>query len=202
MTDYEQPNFYRFSEDSIKLSALAKKYCRKRSYLRVLDLGAGSGVVGLELVSKLDSEVHVAFCESQEDYLPMLESNCKKLALKKTSFTYEILNCDWNQITERDFDLIVSNPPYFLKSDGRASSDPRTNTARRWSKDEEEGFFKTCLMLAHAETVMIFSLRRDVPDFFKSKTNVLACEVFNERSDVLTEGIVFRLNIETDKRFQ
>lgn len=199
MINYEQPGFYRFSEDSIRLSLLARKFCRSDVRLSIVDLGAGCGVVGLELASMLDLGAHVVFCELQKDYLPILEANCLQLAQKKSSFTYEILNCDWSQIKRGEFDLVLSNPPYFLDSAGKASSDLRTNTARRWSEQQENDFFNACLQLGHKETLMIFSLRRDVPRFFKEATWLLERQIFHERSDVLTEGVVFRLNVEADK---
>lgn len=117
--DYRQPNFYRFSEDSIWLANTAAKLV-KDSPKNLLDIGSGCGVVGIELCNRIQTIKKLYLLEPQKEFLAFIESNKQML---KTKPTLNILNCTLSQMEEKGFDLIVSNPPYFQKGGGRESTD-------------------------------------------------------------------------------
>lgn len=92
-----------------KLRSLNKKT------LRIADLGAGSGCIGIALATELanDYEVEVTFVERSSEAFPYLNTNVQKYALENSS----MLNKSWEEVSLSDFDLIVSNPPYISNTE-------------------------------------------------------------------------------------
>lgn len=126
MRDYSQPEFYRFNEDSLKL---VDRVVRKVSQARtILDIGAGSGVIGIELANRLHAD-KVCLLELQEDFVPHLSVNISGMLNAQTKA--EIVRGPFSEFHPlQKFDLIVCNPPYFMKGHGQESSDPRKHAAR------------------------------------------------------------------------
>jgi 16S rRNA (guanine966-N2)-methyltransferase len=79
---------------------------------RVLDLFAGSGALGLELLSR--GARHVTFVERANPALRTLKTNATKLGVQATEL--EVVRSDAiayaAQLTELAFDLAVADPPY------------------------------------------------------------------------------------------
>lgn len=133
--DYSQPEDYRFSLDSV---FLAQKVAQKLQNhpspedLQVLDLCAGCGVVGLELNFHHRSLQKIDFLEVQETYLPHFELNKKQAETPESKFRF--LNMNYAHLFEERFkenyDLIVSNPPYFFLGEGLLSPNEFKNRCR------------------------------------------------------------------------
>ncbi len=136
MNGYSQPAEYRFSHDSIELAQRAAQFLRLKTEagLRVLDLCAGCGVVGLELARILrtgDSglswrnlELEFDFLEVQGVYREFFEVN-RKSAVPEAKVRWLEMNYA-NLLSDRQsggdftakYDLVVSNPPYFDREQG------------------------------------------------------------------------------------
>ncbi len=133
MTDYLQPEFYRFNEDSLLLvKEIVSSGIKPKN---ILDIGAGSGVIGIELALELKTqEIH--FLELQREWEPYLSENIKQF-LK--DYKVEVL---WSSVgnwtPELKYDLIVSNPPYYLPEKGRLSIDPVRAHCRSFLEDDWE----------------------------------------------------------------
>ncbi len=128
MSDYHQPEFYRFSEDSLKLVHFVK--ANVDSVQNILDVCAGCGVIGMELAAFYQSQLTLV--EAQKDFLPSLEQNAAQfLRMKPGIFIGQL-----SAFTSKEkFDLIVCNPPYYLPAHGQKSTDARRDTARRFTQD-------------------------------------------------------------------
>lgn len=125
MSDYSQPDFYRFNEDSTLLIKFIKEHVT--SAKNILDLGAGSGILGIEL--GLHFKAHVTLLELQSDFIPHLEENLK-------NSNGEIIQGSFGTFAPKiRYDLIVSNPPYYLKGQGEESKDPRRGIARSFQHE-------------------------------------------------------------------
>jgi protein-(glutamine-N5) methyltransferase, release factor-specific len=74
--------------------------------LKVIDLGCGSGVIGITLKKKLPN-LDVTCLDISAAALKVTEENAKKLDADITIFEGDMLN----NINEK-FDIIISNPPY------------------------------------------------------------------------------------------
>lgn len=130
--DYSQPDFYRFNEDSLKLVKWVQSQTDRCENL--LDLGAGSGVIGLELAQKL-SPKKITFLELQHSFMPHLKKNTSMLA--SSIVDIEIINSSFgNWLPRHRFDLIVCNPPYYLPGHGQKSTNPEKSICRSFDVDD------------------------------------------------------------------
>lgn len=131
MTDYHQPEFYRFNEDSL---ALVKEVVHLDLHPgSILDIGAGSGVIGIELALKLVAPT-IHFLELQKEWEPFLSKNIEQYL---NDFQVKVF---WSSvgkwIPEIKYDLIVANPPYYLPENGRISPDQVRAKCRSFLEDD------------------------------------------------------------------
>jgi tRNA1Val (adenine37-N6)-methyltransferase len=132
MSDYLQPDFYRFNEDSLKLVKFTEK--KLHAVTSLLDLGAGSGIIGIELANRL-RPVKLTLLDSQEEWLPYLKHNTEKFLNKTIQRKIIITTFGEFESTEK-YDLIVCNPPYYLPGHGKPSIDKRRERARSFIVDD------------------------------------------------------------------
>lgn len=132
MKDYSQPEFYRFNEDSLLLVHFIKSRITKAS--RILDLGAGSGIIGIELARLLNPHF-LLLIEAQADWENFLQTNVSYFI--PTTTEAEVLISSFGEWSpSRTFDLIVVNPPYFLPGHGQPYKDKRKEIARSFVIDD------------------------------------------------------------------
>ncbi|MBT3981451.1 MAG: methyltransferase [Bacteriovoracaceae bacterium] len=128
---YSQPNFYTFSEDSILLASAASALSYHDG-VKVLDLMSGCGIVGLELIKRLNCSGEIHFLEMQEAFISHLEENTKKMLGK--SWKSKIYNIDFKETLENEnyhrYDLIVCNPPYYISEESRVSPNQSKSLCR------------------------------------------------------------------------
>ena len=74
----------------------------------VLDIGAGSGAIGVSIAKELPN-TKVLACDLSEDALEVAKLNAEKLEATNIKF---IKSDVFSEIKYKEFDLIVSNPPY------------------------------------------------------------------------------------------
>ena len=84
----------------------------------VLDLGTGSGAIGLTL-AKERPNWNVICSDVSLDALKVASTN-----MKQNSLHVSFVNSDWlSSFRNRHFDIIISNPPYISPTDSRILSD-------------------------------------------------------------------------------
>ena len=135
--DYFQPEEYRFSLDSVflaqKVASLIKHHEDIQSW-KVLDLCAGCGIIGLELALHLNISLNIDFLEIQEVYLPYFKKNLEMIFPKSHPQSMRFLLKNYQELMtseyENNYDLIVSNPPYFFKNEGLLSPNEFKNRCR------------------------------------------------------------------------
>lgn len=131
MIDYLQPTFYRFNEDSIKLINFVLE--RNLSADAVLDLGCGCGIIGIEVSNALEPKT-LFLLEGQHEWAEYIKKNID-LKLKKSISSSIILETFGTWRSERKFDLILCNPPYFLPGNGEPSSSKLRHNSRTFNID-------------------------------------------------------------------
>ncbi len=140
MSDYSQPVFYRFNQDSLLLvKAIVESELLPK---KILDVGAGSGIIGIELALRMQiPEVH--FLELQKDWKPFLETNIDELIPHTRTRIFWSSVSDWS--SPQKYDLIVSNPPYYLPLNGNISPDPVRAHCRSFLKDDWVILLSKCM---------------------------------------------------------
>ena len=120
-TIYQDKSAFKVGTDSVLLGACADIAGVKK----ILDIGAGTGLISIMLAQRCDAEI-IAIEPDYESYIQACEnvSNCNWLDRIKVE------NSDLRSFISNPgrFDLIVSNPPYF--SDSLKSPDIRKTGAR------------------------------------------------------------------------
>ncbi len=131
MNDYSQPDFYRFNEDSLRLV----KFIKEKGIVvtSILDLGAGCGVIGIEIANHQKPEV-LTLVEYQKEYFSHLQLNREHQL--KVLLDCEIIQASFGEWKpDRKYELVVCNPPYYLPGHGQPNKDRRRELARSFVKD-------------------------------------------------------------------
>ena len=130
-TDYSQPEFYRFNQDSIFLVNWILS--QKRTGQRLLDLGAGCGVIGIELARNMHPK-SLTLVEFQKEFIPYIKRNCHVFLPENIDF--HIIHASFSEMkASQIYDLIVCNPPYYLPGKGQEPKLPQRALARSFIQD-------------------------------------------------------------------
>jgi tRNA1(Val) A37 N6-methylase TrmN6 len=144
---YQPLEGYRYNSDSIFLYGFISTFNPRG---RMLDVGAGSGVLGL-LVARDFSKVSLEAVEKQEAFVKYASKNAKV-----NKIDYKITHSDFLDFNDKDgYDYIISNPPFY--HDGASlSEDDMIATARSNISLPMEGFFKKVASLLKPKGHFIF----------------------------------------------
>ena len=133
---YSQPAEYSFSHDSVFLAREVFEWCRRESFEidHALDLCAGCGIVGLDFLfhlrqNKLNLPRRFDFLEVQEIYRDHFALNQQRLGGISTRVEFLSRNYE-NLEAQKNYDLILCNPPYFRPDQGTLSPSEFKNRCR------------------------------------------------------------------------
>lgn len=100
---------FKVGTDGVLLGACADIKGRKR----ILDIGTGTGLIPLMLAQRCDSEITAI----EPDYDSFLQAS-ENIRMSKWSRRIRIENCTMQNFNPEisGFDLVVTNPPYFISS--------------------------------------------------------------------------------------
>lgn len=118
---YQPESGYCYNSDSIFLHDFISSFAPRG---RMLDVGAGCGIVGL-LVARDHPKVALEAVEKQADFVQYASKNAEV-----NKIGYRVHHTDFLHFSDRKgFDYIVSNPPFYHEGASR-SDDPMLHTAR------------------------------------------------------------------------
>lgn len=141
--DYQQPEFYRFSSDSLFLVEQVYALMKQSPPKSILDVGAGCGVVGLELAQRFSDDLEsVTLLEPLPDFQLFLKMNLEVIETQVSCVDFKIVQENILNTQVGLFDLVVSNPPYFLSERGRSSPNPLKNHCRMFQSCSPQEFFQ------------------------------------------------------------
>lgn len=138
----QNDRFFKFGIDSVLLANLVEV----RKGEEVLDLGTGSGIIPLLLAYKKEPS-RVLGLEYQKEVAEMAQRSVLYNGLEGI---IEIKNMDLREspgVLKPGFDLIISNPPYLKKGDGKMSSNRHKAIARHELFCTLEDIFRTARSL-------------------------------------------------------
>ena len=167
---YAQPVEARFSHDSVFLARRAFEVVRDLQQpiaeMRVLDLCAGCGVVGLDFIFHAQKELSVApkrcdFIDVQPEYAAYFELNLQNFPGLRAKFLVE----DFCTLPSRAgrYDLILCNPPYFNPGQGKLPPNRLKARSRFYVESDFAGLVRV-MSDALAEGGHAFCLVRDLRD--------------------------------------
>jgi len=129
LTLVQPRNGYRFSIDSILLGG----FLRVRRRDRVLELGAGCGVISV-MIAALRLPREVVAVEIQPDLAAIVKRNAALNGLDSIRvITADLRARRIEGLAPASFDVIVANPPYRALGSGRRSPNPGRRVAREES---------------------------------------------------------------------
>lgn len=99
--------------DSELLIELCLSHIPQKQVFKIIDLGAGSGILAVTLGLERPS-THVFAADISVNALRVAKQNAEQLSAKNVHF----IHSSWfDSITIHDFDIVVSNPPYIAEND-------------------------------------------------------------------------------------
>lgn len=160
--------------ESELLIELSLKHLPQRKPCKIIDLGTGSGILAITLASEINF-ADVLATDISTEAICMARQNATRLNTENVRF----LESNWfAEVQERDFDLIISNPPYIAVNDphlqqGDVRYEPSTAliSAENGLKDirviaeQTPGHLKICghLLIEHG-----YNQQADVQAIFKA----------------------------------
>ena len=157
-----RPETERLVEECIKrLTETNGKY--------VLDIGAGSGAIGVSIAKELPN-TKVLACDLSEDALEVAKLNAEKLEATNIKFVKSDV---FSEIKYKEFDLIVSNPPYIPQEEyENLQVEVKLHEPQMALTDTKDGYY------------FYKKISREAPNYLKSG-GVLAFEVgYNQSEEI------------------
>lgn len=147
MNLHQPENGYCYNSDSLFLYDFINNFKPKG---RVLDVGAGCGIVGL-LVARDNKKVVLEAVEKQELYVQYAKKNAKENAI-----AYKLYHTDFASLeVDEKYDYIVSNPPFY-PSGAQKSENEMLFHARYDVNLPMQEFFKKVSQLLKPKSHFIF----------------------------------------------
>ena len=135
----------------------------------VLDIGAGSGAIGVSIAKELPN-TKVLACDLSEDALEVAKLNAEKLEATNIKF---IKSDVFSEIKYKEFDLIVSNPPYIPQEEyENLQVEVKLHEPQMALTDTKDGYY------------FYKKISREAPNYLKSG-GILAFEVgYNQSEEI------------------
>jgi tRNA1Val (adenine37-N6)-methyltransferase len=129
---------YRFSVDSILLARFLLVHRRDR----VMELGAGTGVISLAIAA-LDQPREIIALEIQPELVAMIRRNAELNRIDSiAAIEGDLCRLNDPRVARESFDVVLANPPYRAGKTGRVSPHAARHIARSEASATLEDFVK------------------------------------------------------------
>jgi tRNA1Val (adenine37-N6)-methyltransferase len=139
----------------------------------ILDIGTGTGIIALMLAQRSGAQIDAI--DIDQNAFIQAKENAGNCLWKERIHIYHRALQDFNPDGDYKYDLIVSNPPYFVDS-SKASEESRTN-ARHTDQLPYDELLKGVLKLLHPSGKFYVILPKKESELFRelAETNKLYC---------------------------
>ena len=197
--DYHQPDGYRFSLDSVFLAQRVSAFLSSQyapdaiSGLKTMDLCAGCGVIGMELFFHQKTIKTIDFVEVQSLYEEYFARNVKMIGAKDRDFKLHLMN--YSELTHNvsfheQYDLVLSNPPYFFPGEGLLSPNDFKNRCRFFIDSDFEQLCSAIHYVLKPEGnafVLVRPGKHHGRDLFKEWQNLILKKKWNLTAEIFDE---------------
>jgi len=122
----QSPSGYRYSADALAIADFAQIHPNDR----VLDLGAGCGIISLILASRYP-DVTIYGAEILKEQVDIGRQNVIDNGMTdRVTILHQDIKTILPALTSGPVDVVISNPPHIKKASGRTNPDPRIAVAR------------------------------------------------------------------------
>ena len=122
----QSPSGYRYSADAVAIADFAKIHPNDR----ILDLGAGCGIISLILASR-HPEVSIYGVEILKEQVDIGRQNVSDNGMTdRVTILHQDIKTLSPALTSGPVDVAISNPPHIKKASGRTNPNPQTAVAR------------------------------------------------------------------------
>lgn len=137
---YQPESGYCYNSDSILLYDFINSFTPRG---KLLDVGAGSGVIGL-LVARDNPKVELFGVEKQDLFIDYIQKNAVENGINYTLYHKDFLDID----ESLRFDYIVSNPPFYHDGASRSEDSMLYNARYSINLPIKDFFRKTAQLLS------------------------------------------------------
>lgn len=170
--------------DAILVSALSPKENIDFSPLNILDIGTGCGIISLCMAQKY-SKANIIAIDIDKDSVEQAESNFSQSQFSNRLSAKHIDLTDFSTIEEKNYDLIITNPPFFidsLKSPKEKRSKARHTDSLSFEQLiscsklllSEKGIL--CLILPRVESEIFVQIAKENGFYISGRANFISIE--------------------------
>lgn len=145
---FQAPEEFCYGVDAVLLADFAAQGINKRRNCRVMDLGTGTGIVPLILSHKTEAP-YIGALEVQDHSFALMEKNIahNQLGERIEAFHGDVSTFDAEGELAESFDVVTSNPPYFVGGGGIESKNMAKAIARHETTGSLDDFVRTAAKL-------------------------------------------------------
>ena len=128
---FQAPEEFCYGVDAVLLADFAAKAANKKKNCRIMDLGTGTGIIPLILSHKTKAP-YIAGLEVQDHSFSLVQKNIAYNHLENRihGFQGDVSAFSLEDEMAETFDVVTSNPPYFVGGGGIESKNPAKSIAR------------------------------------------------------------------------
>lgn len=146
----------------------------------ILDIGTGTGVIAIMLAQRSLQKVHIEAIEIDISAYQQSVENITNSPWKSQITTYHTSIQNFTKEARRQYDLIVSNPPFFLQG-SKPLEEGRINARHTDSLTHEELIKCSALLLKESGLLSIILPTKEGNDFIQlARSSELYCSQYIE----------------------
>lgn len=145
---FQEPEEFCYGVDAVLLADFAAQAANKKKHCRIMDLGTGTGIIPLILSHKTKAD-YIGCLEVQDHSFELVEKNVAHNHLENRIYPFhgDVSHFDQEEALAGTFDVVTTNPPYFIGGGGLSNSNPAKAIARRETTGTLDDFLRLAAKL-------------------------------------------------------